>query len=325
MRANTVPGGPTVGDGVIPQQLIQPAKQLARHIPFSIVETLAFPRESQWIRFGIKRPGAPTPSVALFTLHKVASTFTNDLLGYLNDEQLKLRRMDWDKYIYNKVPRNSSAYIADRVSDLFEPSGYCYGVFREALPIENLDQYRVLLILRDPRDILTSYYFSEAHSHAPPLNKKRLAEFEARRVEVMSMSIDEYVLSHAQHLKDKLDAYMAMSKTAGIEPLTYEQMMSDWDGFLDRIGSILDTEINAHDRAELRSRGQIGVEHSGDVMNHRRRGTPGDHRDKLLPQTVAKLTQTFQLHLDWLGIDAGAPIEIDLRAAQESIQHNTAA
>jgi len=296
---------------MVPERFIEPAKQAVRHVPFPLIESFAFPRESQWLHFGLKRPGADEPSVALFTLHKVASTFTNELLGYLNNEHLHLRRMDWDKYVFNKVPQDSSGYLAARTQKLFKSSGYCYGAFRAALPITNLHRYRVLLILRDPRDILTSFYFSEAHSHAPPLNKNRLQEFEARRAEVLSMTIDEYVLDRAGHLASKLDDYMAMSQEHGIEPLTYEQMMSDWKGFMDRVGEILEFDIPEHDRLTLRIRGQIGIEHSGDVNNHRRRGTPGDHREKLQPATVAKLTSQFERHLKWLGLETGTPIELD--------------
>ena len=298
---------------MVPKRFTEPAKRAARHLPFPIVEAVAFPRESQWLRFGRKHPGADESSVVLFTLHKVASTFTNDMLGYLNDELLGLQRMDWDKYIYNKVPRDSSGYIAARSDDLFEDAGYCYGVFREALPIAQLDRYRVLLILRDPRDILTSYYFSEAHSHAPPLNKARLREFEERRSYVRSLSIDEYVLERSGHVQHKLDAYMSMSQRAGVEPLTYEHMMSDWVGFMDRVEGILGMEISEHHRQTLRLRGQIGVEHAGDVNSHRRRGTPGDYLEKLQPKTIAVLNERFDVHLKWLGLVESDEVEIDLR------------
>ena len=75
---------------MVPKRFTEPAKRAARHLPFPIVEAVAFPRESQWLRFGRKHPGADESSVVLFTLHKVASTFTNDMLGYLNDELLGL-------------------------------------------------------------------------------------------------------------------------------------------------------------------------------------------------------------------------------------------
>lgn len=283
-------------------------KSIARRLPFRVVETVAFPAESQWHRYGIQRPGVRDPSVLLFTLHKVASTFTNQLLAEINSESLQLRRMDWDKYVYNMVPRDTSGWIATRAESLFEPEGYCYGVFRGPLPIPEIDRYRVLMILRDPRDILTSYYFSEATSHAEPLDKRRLKEFRDRRALVQAMTIDEYVLDKAPELEGLLDGYMTLSEQAGVQPLTYELMMNDWDQFMLRVGEVLNVTIEESLRERLREKGQIGVEHSGDESQHRRKGTPGDHRHKLQPETVDALTARFERHLRWMSLDQ-EPIE----------------
>ena len=301
---------------MVPQRVLEPAKRVAQHVPFPIVESVRFPHESLWMRFGIKRPGADQPSVVLFTLHKVASTFTNRLLDHLNAEHLGLRRLDWDKYVYNRFPRDSSGYIAQRTDRLFASSGYCYGVFREALPIADLGRYRVLLILRDPRDILTSHYFSEAHSHALPVNKARRREFEARRARVRGQSIDDYVLEQSLPLVKKFDDYVAMCRSHAIDPVTYEQMMGDWDDFVDRVGDTLGIDVGRAERDALRSAGQIGVEHGGDVTHHRRRGTPGDHREQLRRATVATLTRRFSRHLDWLELSDNRTADIDLRTIQ---------
>ena len=287
---------------MVKAKLIAQAKRFARHVPFQLVEAVAFPQESRWHRFGIERPGVDEPSVILFTLHKVASTFTNQLLGEINANCLNLKRMDWDKYVYNMVPSGTSEWIAARTDDLFAPSGYCYGVFRAPLPITSLGDYRVLLIVRDPRDILTSYYFSEAHSHAEPLDKARLQDFRARRAQVQEMTIDEYVLDKASDLERLLDNYMEMSSATGAQPLTYELMMSDWESFMDRVSDVLRVELDTQLRTKLRDLGQIGVEHGGDENQHRRKGTPGDHRHKLQPETIARLTEQFRRHLEWMSL-----------------------
>jgi hypothetical protein len=282
------------------------AKRLARRLPFGLIELALFRREAAWLRFGIKRPGQDDPSVILFTMHKVASTFTHELLGYLNTELLGLRRMDWDKYIHNKFPTDTTTWMAEHVDELFHHSGYTYGPFRASLPIAELARYRVLMILRDPRDILTSAYFSEAFSHAPPLLPERLAELEERRTRVQAMSIDEFVIEKAAEVLGLLDDYRRISDTYAVRPLTYTQMMFDWDGFMDGVQDALGVPISQHHRDVLKAKGRIGEELGGNANAHLRRGTPGDHVDKLQPDTVRQLTAIFSDHLDWLGDDRRA-------------------
>jgi hypothetical protein len=276
------------------------AKRLARRLPFGVIELALFRHEAAWLRFGIKRPGQPDPSVIIFTLHKVASTFTHELLGYLNAEVLGLRRMDWDKYIHNKFPEDTTSWMAAHVDQLFHHSGYAYGPFRASLPIPDLDRYRILMILRDPRDILTSAYFSEAFSHAPPLLPERLADLEERRERVQAMTIDEFVIEKADEVVESLDDYRRLADTYGVRPLTYAQMMSDWNGFMDGVEDALGVKISQHHRDVLEAKGRIGEDLGDNANEHLRKGTPGDHVDKLAPETVSHLTNVFSSHLRWL-------------------------
>ena len=276
------------------------AKRLARRLPFGLIELALFRHEAAWLRFGVTRPGQPDPSVILFTLHKVASTFTHELLEYLNTEVLGLRRMDWDKYIHNKFPEDTTSWMTAHVDRLFHHSRYAYGPFRASLPIPDLDRYRILMILRDPRDILTSAYFSEALSHAPPLLPERLAELEERRERVQAMTIDEFVIERADELVEFLDDYRRLADTYGVRPLTYDQMMTDWDGFMDGVEDVLGVTISQHHRDVLEVKGRIGQDLGDNANEHLRKGTSGDHVDKLAPETVSYLTDVFSSHLLWL-------------------------
>lgn len=275
-------------------------KRLARRLPFEVIEAGLFPNEASWLRFGRKRPGEPDPSVILFTLHKVASTFTHELLGYLNAELLGLKRMDWDRYIHNRFPEDTTTWISREVDELFDPVGYAYGPFRAPLPIPDLDRYRILLILRDPRDILTSAYFSEAFSHAPPLLPERLAEFEERRERVRKSTIDDFVLERAGDLLSIFDEYKTLAERYDVRPLVYEQMMGNWEVFMDSVEAAIGVEIPQEHRDILRSKGRIDDELDGEVTNHLRQGTPGDHADKLQPETIEQLNKIFTAHLAWL-------------------------
>jgi hypothetical protein len=83
----------------------------------------------------------------------------------------------------------------------FEPFGQAYGGFRDLpWPLPDSAAGRTVLLVRDPRDALTSLYFSLAYSHVPPGSSdslKLLQAFDARRERVRVMTIDEFVLQEA--------------------------------------------------------------------------------------------------------------------------------
>ena len=62
-------------------------------------------------------------------------------------------------------------------SRIFLDRGYCYGGFRflpESFEIPILGQVKSLLLVRDPRDMLVSHYFSTRSSHPAPGSKSTL-------------------------------------------------------------------------------------------------------------------------------------------------------
>ena len=67
----------------------------------------------------------------------------------------------------------------------FEPFGYAYGGFRDLpWPLPDYAGGRTVVLVRDPRDALTSFYFSMAYSHVPPGTADSpdlLRAFEVRR------------------------------------------------------------------------------------------------------------------------------------------------
>lgn len=84
---------------------------------------------------------------------------------------------------------------------LFKRRGYVYSVFGGAIEgIPALEQYRIFLMVRDPRDVLTSMYYSSAYSHPVPeaTGDKREA-FLARRRHTREISIDQFALENAEH------------------------------------------------------------------------------------------------------------------------------
>jgi hypothetical protein len=69
-------------------------------------------------------------------------------------------------FSHNVSPVNRPGYIGD----VIKPNGYCYGGFRQypAFRVTGMNNAKVTFLVRDPRDMLTSLYFSLLGSHRIP-------------------------------------------------------------------------------------------------------------------------------------------------------------
>jgi len=120
---------------------------------------------------------------------------------------------------------------------ILKPRGFLYTVFGGMIKnIDSLSSYKILLTIRDPRDILVSGYYSAAYSHRiPPQESGKREAFLAKRDEVRKKSIDEFVLERSERVQDTFMVYQnrLVSKYNNVTLLKYEQMATDYEGWLD--------------------------------------------------------------------------------------------
>jgi len=189
---------------------------------------------------------------------------------------------------------------------IFRPTGYlysAYGGYPRGIP--EFEQYKVILVVRDPRDILVSRYFSTAISHREPLpGSDKRDDFVSDREQARTLSIDEYVLEESKKLRRTYDSYLnqLLQDHPDVHVSRYEDMTADVEQWLDELltyisispPTALKTEIIEEAR-EVQSRDEE------DVTAHVRKGEPGDHREKLDSSTIARLNNRFADVLDRFG------------------------
>jgi hypothetical protein len=73
--------------------------------------------------------------------------------------------------------------------------GMARGPYVRDMPI--IGRLRTIVQVRDPRDCVTSAYFSFRESHRPPTDPEKLKAFQQRRETLKAMSIDEYAVRQA--------------------------------------------------------------------------------------------------------------------------------
>ena len=186
--------------------------------------------------------------------------------------------------------------------------GNAYGGFRD-MPLAFLDSELFLtspklLFVRDPRDALVSEFFTLAYSHPIPLPNSAADEvtrlMERQRAEALQSSIDEHVTGRAPMMLGTMLQYAPVVGLPSTSVLKYEDYIFDKGALIStiarRFGWHVDDELIGHILrwADIRPQRE-------DPTAFIRRVTPGDHREKLRPETIAGLNRLLQPAMDLFG------------------------
>ena len=238
------------------------------------------------------------PSILHFSVNKAATQYTKRIMlrcareNRLLPVQMSAYAWNYDfPYLFTQSAEENQPYI-----HIFQPKGYAYTVFGgfvEGIP--DIEQYQTVIMVRDPRDLLVSGYYSYAHSHKMPKSKEKVDDFLEFRSRVQNMSVDEYALEIGEGLKGRLQKYANLCQTnANVAVLKYEDMIADFPNWLDTLLTFCQLQISASLRnALIEEANQAKQKKKEDVSQHRRQVTPGDHVRKLKPETISRLNEMF--------------------------------
>lgn len=260
-------------------------------------------------------------SIVLYTVHKAGSTFVNGLLAQIC-RRLEIEHHTENDARYNML--NSTVSWKQYLESNVETG--CFGPIRAAakLPIfpDNLDEHSILLHLRDPRDVVTSMYFSKAYSHRvkPGVFEITPEEREQMRAE----GIDRFVIRFAKLLRPKYDKlYEELNGRPNVTTVHYEDMVLNFPAWLDQVLNAFEgIRVPAKKARNLllpQSVRRMGLKHhllktnqsafdvsEENVFSHKRKVTPGDHREKLKPATIAELNEIFSGYVPVRNVGAAA-------------------
>lgn len=229
-------------------------------------------------------------SLMALSMHKAGSSITDQILveicrarGY-EIEQIT-------KTVAALPLSEADAFVAhqDRIRDQGVYYGIARGPYVDRLHV--LSRLRIIVQLRDPRDCITSAYFSYRDSHLPPEDPAKLVAFENRRAEINASTIDSYAVSQAQSYRRRMRNLLTILSThPDALVLRYEEMVERTEDWLGRISTFLDQPITEDLRATLGGKISFRVPEEN-TARHKRQVTPGDHKRKLTPATIDRLNQ----------------------------------
>jgi len=239
------------------------------------------------------------PSIIHFALNKAATQYTSNILTQCAVEN-GMVPVGIHGYAFNtNFPYldHLSAEEMKNYQHIFKPKGYLYSVFGGMIEgISGLDKYRIILMIRDPRDALVSEYYSVAYSHGVPNKQgKKYKRFVKERAKARICTIDEYVVSESDRIYDTLQRYktLLIDKYPNVYVTKYEEMINDFSGWLNNLLNTCVLNIS-HDLFTTLIEKNKRMRPTDENINiHMRKGIPGEYKEKLKRTTIEYLNAKF--------------------------------
>ena len=242
-------------------------------------------------------------SVFFLTFHKTASSlFANKVFPHINS----LCPVDYAKLLFSNDASSGEVEVG------FEEHGHLYGPVRlslnEGVIYERLNlpliesgllyHSKLTVMVRDPRDILVSYYYSVVYSHVLSSNPD-VRELQLKnRQHWKQRGLDEYVLEKSILLNTQFSQLInILENNPDTSICRYEDMIMDFDRFSSDITTYLPMEKEMLEFIYGETRPQVNK----DIMRHKRSGKVGDHREELNELTIVRVTAELMSPLGYFG------------------------
>ena len=245
------------------------------------------------------------PSIIHMGLNRSASQWIKSVLRRVSETE-GLVHVRW-----NEMAFDSSYPFLDRLESveeyqhIFKPRGYLYSAFGGyPVGIPELPRYKIILAVRDPRDILVSRYYSKAFSHRLPFegSDKRDSVLQERK-QARRQSVDEFVLETSDKLQETYTIYLdqLLDDHPDVHVARYEDMTADVNAWMESILDYIEISPSQSIKEEILEEAQsVQNKKREDVNSHIRKGQPGDYKHKLSPSTISKLNKKFSQILSHL-------------------------
>ncbi|MDO6478366.1 sulfotransferase domain-containing protein [Shimia thalassica] len=183
------------------------------------------------------------------------------------------------------------------LSEIMKP-GNLFSGFR-ALPqgianSENFKSASKVFMFRDPRDALISQYYSDAFSHKLPEEGTPGRElFLKKRAEARSTGIDDYVLKHARNMSSTMLGCSDLLTDPTCACFRYEDYVFQKRRMIHKIIKHFDWQCHPGQIENILREIDV-VPEAEDTKKFIRKAVPGDHVNKLEPQTIRRLNKHLE-------------------------------
>jgi hypothetical protein len=243
---------------------------------------------------------APEPSSYVFAYAKAGSVMLDNIIEELaRTAGLPAFNLNSQLFTQGHSPED----IDLDLRRLFLPNGCIHYGFRNypdfQLPV--LPANRCALMVRDPRDMLVSMYYSWTQSHHVPHGGPQRDYMLDLREKSQKMDIDEFCRANSFGYMYALDFNNKNGLDKAIT-LRYEDYIFNKPALVERLCVIFGTELPSNEIRRIAEKFDIRPE-TEDPASHIRNVKTGNFRDKLSTETIAILNRELKPFLDFYGYE----------------------
>jgi hypothetical protein len=248
-------------------------------------------------------PPAPSdaPSVVAMSLPKAGSTLLFEMLKHLAPKAGLAYVSVQDFFFANGLRLAEQPHEA---GSLFLPRGYCYGGFRGPPPyaIPILDAARCVVLVRDPRDMAVSHWYSVTQSHVVPKAEQGEHFMAGARAKALAHGRDAHVMQVARGLDSQYDRLLSSGilHRDATAVFRYEDVIFRKREWVDAICAWFGWDVPADARARVADQHDVRPA-TPDPSAHIRQVTPGNHRAELDDKRRAQIDRILARWLEMFG------------------------
>lgn len=264
-----------------------------RYVPNKRVIPLALPP-----------PVSDAPSVMAFSLAKAGSTLLYNMLTELSGEAgLVYYSVENTLFGQGVGPNERPA----RVGKIFSPTGYCYGGFRQfpLYPIPILKGVKSVFLVRDPRDMIVSLYFSLLKSHsipAPSAMGSAGAEMRKAREKLAAVTPDDFATDAVRNYVKMFEGYLAQGfhYRKNVIVYRYEDVIYEKEAWLKDLCAWYEWQVPEAAIQAVAQRYDI-VPDEENAEAHVRQVKPGNYKQHLNDRSVNVINRVLKEYMTMFG------------------------
>lgn len=246
------------------------------------------------------------PTYFALSVRKCGSSIFNDVCRAIAESNGRHFVPVGDTFFWNNI--DVSEYVDDpALLNVLRP-GNVYGGFRDMprifLSSEIFRRSPKLLFVRDPRDALVSEFFSNAYSHPLPDENAGATNIREhlllQRNLALEAGIDATVLRQSPDMAKTMLEYAPIVGWDTTTVLRYEDYVFSKRALIETIARAFNWSIDEELIGKILAWADVRPE-TENPKAFVRKVTPGDHRGKLRPETIAKLNSELAATMELFG------------------------
>ncbi len=268
--------------------------------------------------FSVPEP-ADTDSFFLFSLPKAGSTLLMHVMADVC-KALSIPAVDLPTQIFSLGLQPGE--LSDDINCLWKNRGYAYVGFRSFLPSMQFDfsTTKNILLVRDPRDMLVSLYFSMKYSHVVPEMEDGEHPIHKQRAVLEKEDINDAVLKMAHAYRKYFIDYLKNLPTTTTRVYRYEDVIFRKKEWLTDMLDFLELKLPQAKITAIANKYDIRPDKE-DPKKHVRQVTPGNYKNHLSQSTIDALDKMFNPIMRLFHYDSVVSLTLGADGQKGSIQH----